>query len=141
MIKDPSWALAIRRAAPPLDPTGGTGLAATLSPATERGEHGVSARRSVAHYLQSLNLVNVLDELRDAYELSKQDGDPKLQVLLLQVRRKLLEALHESLNLYGENAELHQQLSEAQGQIRQLRASLAHPAMAVETAPGPRKLS
>jgi hypothetical protein len=95
----------------------------------------------VAHYLQSLNLVSVLDELRDAYELSKQDGDPKLQVLLLQVRRKLLEALHESLNLYGENAELHQQLSEAQGQIRQLRASLAHPAMAVETAPGPRKLS
>ena len=95
----------------------------------------------MAHYIQNLHLVNVLDELRDAYELCKQEGHPKLQFLLLQTRRKLLEALHESLNLYGENAELHQQLSEAQAEIRQLRASIAQPAVTVDTTPTARKLS
>ena len=95
----------------------------------------------MAHYIQNLHLVNVLDELRDAYELCKQEGHPMLQFLLLQTRRKLLEALHESLNLYGENAELHQQLSEAQAEIRQLRASIAQPAVTVDTTPTARKLS
>lgn len=101
----------------------------------------VSARPRVAHYIQNLHLVNVLDELRDAYELCKEEGQPKLQLLLLQIRRKLLEALHESLNLYGENAELHQQLSEAQAELRQLRASLAPAAMTADATHTPRKLS
>jgi uncharacterized small protein (DUF1192 family) len=100
----------------------------------------VSARPRVAHYIQNLHLVNVLDELRDAYELCKEEGHPKLQLLLLQIRRKLLEALHESLNLYGENDELHQQLSEAQAEIRRLQAGLAHPAAAA-TVHVTRKLS
>ncbi|HTX05014.1 MAG TPA: hypothetical protein VMD06_04235 [Steroidobacteraceae bacterium] len=94
----------------------------------------------MAHYIQNLHLVNVLDELRDAYEICKEEGHPQLQFLLLQTRRKLLEALHESLNLYGENAELHQQLSDAQAEIRRLRASLAHPAVAVDSS-HTRKLS
>jgi hypothetical protein len=95
----------------------------------------------VAHYIQNLHLVNVLDELRDAYEICKEEGHPKLQLLLLQTRRKLLEALHESLNLYGENAELHQQLSDAEAEIRRLRASLAHPTVTVDSSHTARKLS
>lgn len=71
----------------------------------------------------------VLDEMRDVYELSKEKGEPELQSRLLRVRRRLLDALHESLSLYGENAELHQQLSEAQAEIRQLRARGARPAL------------
>jgi predicted nuclease with TOPRIM domain len=97
----------------------------------------------VAHYIQDLHLVSVLDELRDAYELSKAEAHPELQPMLLQIRRKLLEALHESLNLYSENAELHQQLSEAQAQIRRLRAGAGLAAATTDSASGnaPRKLS
>lgn len=116
-------------------------MLASDGPATDSGVQWVSARPRVAHYIQNLHLVNVLDELRDAYELCKEEGHPKLQLLLLQIRRKLLEALHESLNLYGENAELHQQLSEAQAEIRSLRASLARPAIAADATRTPRKLS
>jgi hypothetical protein len=101
----------------------------------------VSAQPRVAHYIQNLHLVNVLDELRDAYEICKDEGNPKMQLLLLQIRRKLLEALHESLNLYGENTELHQQLSEAQAEIKRLRDSVAHLAVSTQAAHSPRKLS
>ncbi len=72
--------------------------------------------------------MSVLDQLRDAYEICKREGSPELQSLLLQIRRRLLEALHESLNLYSENAELHQQLSEAQARIAQPRTSGARAA-------------
>jgi hypothetical protein len=97
----------------------------------------------VAHYIQDLQLVRVLDELRDAYELCKEVRQPELQSLLLQIRRKLLDALHESLNLYSENAELHQQLSEARAELLLLRASAANPAVPAEVvaATAPRKLS
>lgn len=67
--------------------------------------------------------MSVLDELRDAYEIAKDGGHTDLQNLLLRIRRSLLQALHESLTLYGENAELHQQLSEAQAQLRHYRES------------------
>ena len=87
----------------------------------------------MAHYIQDLHLVTVLDELRDAYELSKEKGQSELQSLLLQIRRKLLDALHQSLTLYGENAELLQQLSEAQAQIRQLRGGGAHSALSAQS--------
>jgi predicted nuclease with TOPRIM domain len=96
----------------------------------------------LAHYIQDLNLVSVLDELRDAYEICKREGSAELQSMLLQIRRRLLEALHESLNLYSENAELHQQLSEAQARITQLRASDARAAAADTALERPtRKLS
>ncbi len=97
----------------------------------------------MAHYVQSLHIASVLDELRDAYELCKDNGHHELLSLLMRIRRQLLEALHESLNLYGENAELHQQLSEAQAELKQLRARGAHPALKVEitSAQPARKLS
>ena len=79
--------------------------------------------------------MTVLDELRDAYELSKEKGQSELQTQLLRIRRKLLDALHECLNLYAENTELHQQLGEAQAEIRQLRARAARPALTIETLP------
>ncbi|HET9106181.1 MAG TPA: hypothetical protein VFN79_03215, partial [Steroidobacteraceae bacterium] len=77
------------------------------------------------------------------YELCKEMRQPELQSTLLQIRRRLLEALHESLNLYSENAELHQQLSDARAELSLLRQSSAHPAMPGEAVPGaaPRKLS
>lgn len=81
--------------------------------------------------------------MRDAYELSKERGEAELQSRLLRIRRKLLDALHESLNLYGENAELHQQLNDAQAELRQLRSRNVRSGLSVETLPGrvPRKLS
>jgi hypothetical protein len=116
-------------------------LLALELPAFWNGRQGVSARPRVAHYIQNLHLVSVLDELRDAYELCKEEGHPKMQLLLLQIRRRLLQALHESLNLYGENAELHQQLSEALAEIKQLRERAAHSAGKADAAQSPRKLS
>lgn len=99
----------------------------------------------MAHYIHNLHLVTVLDDLRDAYEVAKDGGHADLQNLLLRIRRTLLQALHESLTLYGENAELHQQLSEAQGQLRHYRESGARPtAVTDETTSGrttTRKLS
>ena len=67
--------------------------------------------------------MSVLDELRDAYDIAKSGGYSELQTLLLQIRRTLLHALHESLDLYGENAELHQQLNEVQAQLKRYRES------------------
>lgn len=71
----------------------------------------------------NLDLMNALDELRDVYEVSKQQVYPELQSRLMRIRRMLLEGLHESLTLYDENADLRQLLREAQSEIRQLRAS------------------
>lgn len=97
---------------------------------------------NLAHSIQNLHLVTVLDELRVAYELCKDDGHAELQSMLMQIRRRLLNALHETLDLYAENAELHQQLSEIQAEIRQLRARGAQ-ALLREPVPGQstRKLS
>lgn len=122
------------------------GMGTNVACGSRSGNNGgtwVSARPTLAHYIQDLHLVTVLDELRDAYELSKEKGQSELQSQLLRIRRRLLDALHESLNLYGENAELHQQLGEAQAEIRQLRARGARPAMTIETLPArtTRKLS
>lgn len=107
------------------------------------GVKWVSAQRNVAHYIQSLHLASVLDELRDVYDICKELGHPELLSLVMRIRRQLLDALHESLNLYGENAELHQQLSEAQAQIKQLRSLGAHATLTAEVAspPATRKLS
>lgn len=81
--------------------------------------------------------------MRDVYELSKERGESELQSRLLRIRRKLLDALHESLNLYGENAELHQQLNEAQAELRQMRARGARASLSMDALPQriPRKLS
>lgn len=81
--------------------------------------------------------------MRDVYELSKERGETELQSRLLRIRRKLLDALHESLNLYGENAELHQQLNDAQAELRQLRTKGVRSGLNIEALPGrtPRKLS
>lgn len=112
-------------------------------PIRYKGGEWVSARPNLAHYIQDLHLVAVLDEMRDVYEFCKEKGESELQSRLLRIRRKLLDALHESLNLYGENAELHQQLSDAQAEIRLLRAKGARAGGTVEALPGriTRKLS
>lgn len=73
----------------------------------------------------NLDLVNALDELRDVYEVCKQQVYPELQSRLMQIRRMLLEGLQESLTLYDENADLRQLLREAHSEIKQLRASRA----------------
>ncbi len=87
--------------------------------------------------------MSVLDEVRDAYEIAKDCGYSELQNLLLRIRRTLLEALHESLNLYGENAELHQQLSDALAELKRLREAGSQSAVTtgIVAGRGPRKLS
>lgn len=117
-------------------------LALCIPQLTGEGKR-VSARRKLAHYIQDLHLVSVLDELRDAYDIAKNEGYSELQNALLRTRRTLLQALHETLNLYGENAELHQQLSEALAQLRHFRETGARSTVTAEITSGriTRKLS
>ena len=72
---------------------------------------------ATSQYRESLKLIAVLDALRDAYDLAKQAQQSALQERLMEARRQLLVALHQSLDLHGEIAEL-------QEQIAQLRAAI-----------------
>jgi hypothetical protein len=64
----------------------------------------------VSRYDESLTLIGVLDDLRDAYDMAKEAGRGDLQARLMDARRKLVQALHQSLNL-------HSQLAEAQDRL------------------------
>ena len=64
----------------------------------------------MSRYDESLSLIAVLDHLRDAYDLAKQAGHVELQAHLMDARRRLVQALHQSLNL-------HSQLAEAQDRL------------------------
>jgi hypothetical protein len=65
----------------------------------------------VSRYDESLTLIGVLDHLRDAYDLAKDAGRPDIQDHLMEARRKLLQALHQSLNLHSQLAETQDQLA------------------------------
>jgi predicted nucleic acid-binding Zn-ribbon protein len=67
----------------------------------------------VSRYDASLNLISVLDLLRDAYDLAKEAGHTRLQDRLMAARRHLMEAVHQSLNLHSELAEVQEQLAQA----------------------------
>lgn len=65
----------------------------------------------MSRYDASLNLISVLDQLRDAYDLAKQAGHAELQDRLMTARRQLTETVHQSLNLHSELAEAQEQLA------------------------------
>jgi hypothetical protein len=67
---------------------------------------------TASQYRESLNLIGVLDVLRDAYELAKQAQQPALQARLMDARRQLLVAVHQSLDLHTEISELQEQLAQ-----------------------------
>jgi len=68
----------------------------------------------VNRYDASLNLISVLDQLRDAYDLAKEAGHPELQDRLMTARRQLMGAVHQCLNL-------HSELADAQAQLARVR--------------------
>jgi hypothetical protein len=74
---------------------------------TRQHGSGFNLGRRMSRYDESLTLIRVLDHLRDAYDLAKNAGRGDIQDHLMEARRELVQALHQSLNL-------HSQLAEAQ---------------------------
>ncbi len=63
---------------------------------------------AVSRYEESLNLIAALDHLRDAYDLAKNAGHLEIQGHLMEARRKLVVALHQSVHLHSQLAELQE---------------------------------
>ena len=66
----------------------------------------------MSRYDESLTLIAVLDHLRDAYDLAKEAGQQELQAHLMSARRKLVQALHQSLNLHSQLADAQERLAQ-----------------------------
>ncbi len=66
----------------------------------------------MSRYDESLNLIAVLDHLRDAYDLAKEAGHSEITGHLMEARRRLLVALHQSLNLHSQLAELQERVGQ-----------------------------
>jgi hypothetical protein len=73
----------------------------------------VSSLLAVARYLDSLNLIPLLDELRDAYVVAKESGHADLQSRLMRARCMLAAALDQTVNLHTEIAQFQEHLTEA----------------------------
>jgi len=78
----------------------------------------------VSRYDESLTLIGVLDHLRDAYDLAKEAKRNDIQAHLMEARRKLVQALHQSLNLHSQLAEAQEQLAR---QAEERRVGGEHP--------------
>jgi hypothetical protein len=78
----------------------------------------------MSRYDESLTLIGVLDHLRDAYDLAKDAGRADIQDHLMEARRKLLQALHQSLNLHSQLAETQDRLAR---QAQERHISGEHP--------------
>jgi hypothetical protein len=99
----------------------------------------VSSSLAVARYLDSLNLIPLLDELRDAYDVAKEAGHADLQSRLMHARRTLAAALDRTLNLHNELAEFQEHLEQARG--IGTRPSEPGPVLAKASEPNTRKVS
>jgi hypothetical protein len=88
----------------------GTALAALSSDGNIGSGFNLGA--AVSRYDESLTLIGVLDHLRDAYDLAKHLGNAELQGHLMSARRQLVQALHQSLNLHSQLAELQERLAQ-----------------------------
>jgi hypothetical protein len=64
----------------------------------------------------TFDLAEVLDELRDAYEVAKVTRHTDLQARLMHARRTVLTAIHHCLELYSEIADLQEQLGAARAE-------------------------
>jgi hypothetical protein len=99
----------------------------------------VSSLLTVARYLDSLNLIPLLDELREAYDVAKEAGHRDLQSRLMHARRTLAAALDQTLNLHSELAEFQEHLELARGKGN--RPSAAGLVLAKASEPDARKIS
>ena len=72
---------------------------------------GFNLGQAVSRYDESLTLIGVLDDLRDAYDMAKDAGRADIQTRLMEARRKLVQALHQSLNLHSQLAEVQDRLA------------------------------
>jgi hypothetical protein len=116
----------------------GTGVAAHRA-AHHHGTERVSSLLTVARYLDSLNLIPLLDELRDAYGVAKEAGHADLQARLMHARCTLSRALDQTINLHSEIAEF-QQLS-AQARANGAQPSTPGAVRAEDSEPNLRELS
>jgi hypothetical protein len=73
----------------------------------------VSSLPAVARYLDSVNLIPLLDELRDAYAVAKEAGHADLQLRLMRARSRLAAALDQTINLHTEIAQFQEHLTQA----------------------------
>ncbi len=79
---------------------------------------GFNLGPTVSRYDESLTLVAVLDHVRDAYEFAKGLGHTELQAHLMSARRKLVQALHQRLNLHSQLADAQERLAGQTGASR-----------------------
>lgn len=93
----------------------------------------------MSRYDASINLISVLDQLRDAYDLAKEAGHAELQERLMTARRQLVQVVHQSLDLHSQLAEVLEQLAQAR-QSGNTRGSTATTLRAVSDSP-PRRVS
>ena len=76
---------------------------------------------ALARNIDIFNLVTVLDELRESYELAKGARLPELQSHLMLARRLLLESLRHNVDMHSELFELQARLAESQAELERLR--------------------
>jgi hypothetical protein len=64
-------------------------------------------------FLDSFGLTSLLDDLRAAYELAKENHQEDLQARLMDARRTVVTLLHRHLELHSEVIALQEQLTQA----------------------------
>jgi hypothetical protein len=99
----------------------GTDVAGRRAAATHSG--AVSSDIVLARNIDIFNLVTVLDELRESYDLAKQAQLPELQAHLMLARRLLLATLRHNVDLHSELFDLQARLAESQAETERLRVS------------------
>ena len=93
----------------------------------------------MSRYDASINLISVLDQLRDAYDLAKEAGHAELQERLMTARRQLVQVVHQSLDLHSQLADVLEQLAQAR-QSGSTQGSAVNALRAVPALP-PRRVS
>jgi hypothetical protein len=78
---------------------------------------------ALARNTEILNLVTVLDALRESYELAKDSRHPELQAQVMQARRLLMDSLQHNLKLQSDLLEMQARLAESEAENEQLRAN------------------
>jgi regulator of replication initiation timing len=72
-------------------------------------------------HLNTRSLIAMLDELRSACELARDDGAGELSRQLLSVRRCVLSLVHQHLALQSETARLREVLTRHEARVRAAR--------------------
>ena len=85
---------------------------------------------TMARHGECFGLISLLEDLRDAYELAKENQHPTLQSRLMDARRTLVALLQQNLNLHDEILDLQQQLAGSRAEIARLHLSQEEPRLA-----------